>query len=52
MRTDKEIVFILQTMIEVSLVTLPNFAGEAAMKDFKNAGNEVTDIDFGDPKQF
>jgi len=37
-------------MIEVSLVTLPRFAGEVAIKDFKYAGNEVTDIGFGDAK--
>ena len=31
---------------------LPEFAGEVAMREFWDAGDEVTDIDFGDPKQY
>ena len=52
LRSSREIVVIIGTLVEVSLVTLPNYAGEVSLRNFQEGSDTIADLDFGDARSY
>ena len=52
LRSSREIVVIIGTLVEVSLVTLPNYASEVSLRNFQEGSDNIADLDFGDARSY